>query len=82
MTSEAIVKQVEGSSEKIVSIHFKHRETVKALFIKGSDYGELKSKNLWRIVTNTRIEEWKTTKDENLARIFNGIEFTRISEGA
>ncbi|HET9824842.1 MAG TPA: short-chain dehydrogenase [Chitinophagaceae bacterium] len=80
MTSEAIIKQIENNSEKVVNIHFKQRETVKGLFIKGSDYDELKSKNLWRIVTNARIEEWKKTKDSNLARIFNGLEFTRLGD--
>lgn len=82
MTSEAIIKQIETNSEKPLNIHFKQRDTLKGLFIKGDDYDELKSKNLWRIVTNARIEEWKRTKDASLARIFNGIEFTRISESA
>lgn len=82
MTSEAIIKQVEspGNSDKILNIYFKQRETLKGLFIKGNDYNDLKSKNLWRIVTNARIEQWKQTKDENLARIFNGTEFTRLSD--
>ena len=81
MTSEAIIKQIEKSSEKTLNIHFKQRDTINGLFIKGNDYEELKSKNFWRIVTNARIEEWKRTKDASLARIFNGIAFTRISEG-
>src|SRR6266705_2902141 len=74
MTSEAIVKQVEAkdNSEKTLNIHFKQRSTIKGLFIKGNDYKDLKSKNLWRIVTNTNIDQWKKTKDINLARIFNG----------
>ena len=82
MTSEAIVKQVESqnSSEKTLNIHFKQRSTLKGLFIKGNDYKELKSKNLWRIVTNANIDRWKETKDANLARIFNGIEFTRLTD--
>lgn len=46
----------------------------------GNDYKDLRSKNLWRIVTNTHIEQWKKTKDVNLARIFNGVEFTRLSD--
>ena len=45
-----------------------------------NDYDELKSKNFWRIVTSSNIEVWKKTKDMNLARIFNGMEFTRLSE--
>jgi len=82
MTSEAIIKQVESenNSDKTLNIHFKQRSTLKGLFIKGNDYKELRSKNLWRIVTNANIERWKETKDMNLARIFNGIEFTRLTD--
>lgn len=82
MTSEAITKHVESenNSDKTLNIHFKQRNTIKGLFIKGYDYKDLKSKNLWRIVTNANIELWKKTKDVNLARIFNGVEFTRLSE--
>jgi len=49
------------------------------LFIKGNDYQDLRSKNFWRIVTNANIELWEKTRDVNLARIFNGAEFTRLS---
>lgn len=82
MTSEAISKQVEteDNSEITLNIHFKQRSTIRGLFIKGNDYKDLRSKNLWRIVTNANIELWKKTKDANLARIFNGIEFTRLSD--
>ncbi len=82
MTSEAIIRQVEAedNSEKTLNIHFKQRNTIKGLFIKTHDYKDLKSKNLWRIVTNANIELWKKTKDINLARIFNGVEFTRLTD--
>jgi len=82
MTNEAIIKFIEtkNHSDKSVLIHFKQRSTITGLFIKGNDYDELRSKNFWRIVTNSNIEVWKKTKDMSLARIFNGMEFTRISE--
>ena len=82
MTSEAIVKQVEsqGNLEKPFSIHFKQRDSIRGLFVIDNDYKDLKSKNLWRIVTNANIEPWKKTKDMNLARIFNGVEFTKLTE--
>jgi len=75
------VKHVESrdDSEKILNIHFKQRDTIKGLFIRQNDYKDLKSKNLWRIVTNANIEKWQKTKDVNLPRIFNGVEFTRLS---
>lgn len=61
-----------------VKIDFKKRNTLFGLFIKTDDYGELKSKNLWRIVVEPRIKEYQTSKDMNLARIFNGTEITRL----
>jgi hypothetical protein len=44
------------------------------------DYDELKNKNFWRIVNNTHAEAWGKTKDMNLARIYNGASFTRLTE--
>lgn len=80
MTNDAIIKQVEAKGDKPLNIHFRQRDTIRGLFIKSGDYNDLKSKNLWRIVTNANIEQWEKTKDFNLARIFNGVEFTRLSE--
>jgi len=82
MTNDAISKHVDtkNHSEKTLNIHFKQRNTITGLFIRGNDFDDLRSKNFWRIVTNANIEQWKKTKDMNLARIFNGTEFTRLSE--
>lgn len=82
MTNEAIIKQIEGKDvkDKMLNIHFKQRNTVTGLFIRTSDFDELKSKNLWRIVTKLHVDEWRKTKDINLCRIFNGTEFTRLSD--
>ena len=82
MTSEMIEKFVEhkGRKDSAINIHFKERSTVKGLFIHTADYVELKSKNFWRIVSDGNIEEWKKTKNMNLARIFNGVSFTRLTE--
>jgi hypothetical protein len=82
MTNDLIQKFIEkqGRKNTSVNIHFKQRSTVKGVFIHTSDYEELKSKNFWRIVTESNGEEWKRTGNENLARIFNGAEFTRLSE--
>ncbi len=82
MTNDAIIKQIEAklNKGKPVDIHFKQRNTIRGLFIKGYDYEDLRSKNFWRVVTNANIELWEKTKDINLARIFNGVEFTRLSE--
>jgi hypothetical protein len=82
MTNDAIIKHVEikGKAGKPLNIHFRQRDTIRGLFIKSDDYNDLKSKNLWRIVANANIELWEKTKDVNLARIFNGVEFTRLSD--
>lgn len=61
-----------------ITISFKTRNSIIGLFIETSDYNDLKSKNLWRIVSESKINEYKTTKDKNLARIFNGSEFTKL----
>ncbi len=61
-----------------VQISFKTRNSITGLFIKMADYDELKTKNLWRIVGESHIEEYRVSKDMNLARIFNGVEFTRL----
>jgi hypothetical protein len=82
MTNEAIAKQIETkyTPDKMLNIHFKQRNTISGVFIKTNDYDNLKSKNLWRIVTKTHIDEWRKTKDISLCRIFNGIDFTRLSD--
>ena len=61
-----------------VQISFKTRSSIQGIFIKTPDYAELKSKNLWRIVGESRIKEFQSSKDINLARIFNGTEITRL----
>ena len=82
MTSEMIEKFIENKNRKetAVNIHFKERSSVIGLFIQGNDYSELKSKNFWRIVSSTYLNEWKETKNLNLARIYNGMSFTRLSD--
>ncbi|MFI5128764.1 MAG: short-chain dehydrogenase [Chitinophagales bacterium] len=82
MTAEMIEHFVQTKIRKgsKVNIHFKDRSTVTGLFIQTADYDELKSKNFWRIVSQQRAAEWKETKDINLARVFNGASFTRLSE--
>jgi hypothetical protein len=82
MTNELIEKYVapRQQKEKEIKIHFKQRSAVTGLFIRGNDYDELRSKNFWRIVTNANIGNWKKTNDINLAKIFNGSEFTKLTE--
>jgi hypothetical protein len=82
MTQEMIEKFVENKSRKdaSVNIHFKGRDTVTGMFLHLADYDELKAKNFWRIVTGGAVQEWLKTKDTGLARIFNGVSFTRLTD--
>jgi hypothetical protein len=82
MTNEAITKLIEShnGSEKALNIHFKQRTAIIGKFVKGYDYRDLKAKNLWRIVTERHFEAWDRTKDIALAKIFNGVDFTRLVE--
>jgi hypothetical protein len=79
MTHEQIEDIVQKkTSSQVFEIKFKKRNPIKGLFIKTPDYLELKRKNLWRIVSERNLDEYKRTRDEGLARIFNGIEFTKL----
>jgi hypothetical protein len=82
MTIEVIEKFIKDQSRKgiPVNIHFKERSTVSGVFIYGKDYDELRSKNLWRIVSKLNVDKWKENQDINLTRIFNGISFTRLTD--
>jgi len=82
MTQETIEKFLGVDSRKntAVNIHFKGRSTVKGLFIQLADYQELKSKNFWRIVSSSVVDEWRKTKDNSLARIYSGGSFTRLTD--
>jgi hypothetical protein len=82
MNTELISKFVEGNTvpaNKSMKIDFKKRTSINGLIIQSSDYEDLKSKNFWRIVPSTLIEEWTKSKNVNLAKIFSGSEFTKLS---
>ena len=82
MTIEQIEKfittHIKGFNEP-VKISFKTRNAVEGIFIQTPDFVELKGKNFWRIVTATHMENYMKSKDTNLARVFNGAEFTKLS---
>lgn len=81
MTNEQIEKflQTAQLGKSCVQIRFKTRQSIKGVFIRLNDYADLKSKNLWRIVSESRIEAYTRSKDSGLARIFNGSEMTGLS---
>ena len=71
-------KKLSGKSD-YVKISFKKRDDIFGLFIKDNDYNYLKSKNFWRIVTPTHFDDYNKSKNTNLAKIFNGSEFSRLT---
>lgn len=66
-------------NEDYVKISFKQREAIFGLFLKDDDYRYLKAKNFWRIVPQSRFEAYKATKNPDLARVFNGAEFSKLT---
>lgn len=82
MNSEEIEKFLDTKQipkEKYVKIDFKKRDSIYGIFVKSNDYADLKSKNFWRIVTWSHFDEWYKSKNINLAKIFNGSEFSRLT---
>ncbi len=81
MTNDQIERflQPEYLAKNLVRINFKTRSTILGIFVGSNDFDDLKSKNFWRIVTEANIDNWKKSKDMNLARIFNGAEITKLS---
>jgi hypothetical protein len=64
---------------KIIRFEMKKRNPIRGLVVKGKDYQELKGKNFWRIVTQSHLVEYNKTQNINLAKIFSGTEFAKLS---
>ena len=81
MVNELITKFLEPAhlAKSSIKIEFKKRNTIIGIFVKSPDYDDHKSKNFWRIVSETHIPEWKKTNDNKLSKIFSGSEFTRLT---
>ena len=63
-----------------VKISFKKRDSIYGLFVEDKDYAHLKSKNFWRIVPQSQFTAYKQSKNMNLAKIFCGVEFSRLTQ--
>lgn len=74
---ENILKKA-ATEAQMLEITFKTRSPIKGIFIRTADYTYLSKKNLWRIVNEKNLEAFNKSRDESLARIFNGTEFTRL----
>ncbi len=64
---------------KIIRFELKKRNPVRGIIVQGKDYNELKAKNFWRIVTQTNLAEYSKSQNINLAKIFSGSEFAKLS---
>ena len=64
---------------KIIRFELKKRDPVRGLIVKGRDYNDLKAKNFWRIVTQRNLTAYQKTSDINLAKIFAGSDFAKLS---
>lgn len=82
MNNLAIEKIVELSKrkDKLLRIHFKSRKPIEGFFIVSRDYKEMKRKNFWRIVIESRKTDWTSTEDIFYSRLFNGDEITKITD--
>lgn len=60
-------------------IDFRTRSSTAGIFLKNSDYDDLKLKNFWRVVTGENIVDWKRTQNTNLSKIISGNEITKLS---
>jgi len=82
MQIEEIEKFLDTKStteNKYIKIDFKKRDSIYGMFVKDRDYNDLKSKNFWRIVTRTHFDEYKKSKNTNLAKIFSGSDFSKLT---
>lgn len=82
MTNLLIEKFIASAKRKnkMIRIHFRKREAVTGLFIVTRDYNEMKSKNFWRIVDESRQKEWLNEKNLSSSRLFCGDAFARLSD--
>ncbi len=81
MNSEEIQKFIQSnklSDDKYLKITFKKRNPIYGIIVHTSDSSDLESKNFWRIVPSSNINEWRSSKNLNFSRLFNGHEFTAL----
>jgi hypothetical protein len=76
---ENFIANNEIPADKVIRFELKKREPVRGLFVKGRDYNDLKVKNFWRIVPQSRLAAYEKSKDINLSRIFLGSDFQKLT---
>ena len=76
---ETFLKKESIPQGKVIRFEMKKRNPVRGLIVQGRDYNELKTKNFWRIVTQTNLAAFQKSNDINLAKIFSGTDFAKLS---
>ena len=81
MTSEQIDNFLKKHNfdQQTVKVSFRTRAAFVGIFIKTDDYNDLKVKNFWRVINESNVKQYLSSKDTKLARIFNGTEFVKLS---
>ncbi|MCS3794847.1 short-chain dehydrogenase [Niastella sp. OAS944] len=67
------------SDKRSIKINFKTRDAFIGMFVKAEDYDHLKGKNFWRIIIESNIKQYLSSKDTSLTRIFHGTAFVKLS---
>jgi len=82
MTIDQITLFIEENckDELPVTIHLKNRGSFTGLFVLGTDYGDLRSKNFWRIVREANINNYLRRRDVSFTKIYSGVEFTSLAK--
>jgi len=75
---EKIIKKT-TPEQQYIKISFKKRDSIYGLFIMDKDYSDLKAKNFWLNVPQSQLSAYNLSKNMNLAKIFNGTEFSRLT---
>ena len=64
---------------KIIRFELKKRNPVRGIIVQGRDYNDLKAKNFWRIVPESQFASYEKSGDIQLAKIFCGNDFSRLT---
>ncbi|HEX2607026.1 MAG TPA: short-chain dehydrogenase [Flavisolibacter sp.] len=76
---ESFLAKEEIPDGKLIRFEMKKRNPIRGLIVQARDYHDLKSKNFWRIVSQTNMAAYQKTNDINLAKIFSGNDFAKLS---
>lgn len=74
---DSFIQKIEFDRQA-VKVSFKSRDPFIGFFVNTRDYDDLKGKNFWRIISQSNIKSYLSSRDANLSRIFSGFEITKL----